>query len=79
MTALEIIKDFKDGKLKNGDTFDYVTNNKDCNPHIVRLEVTCSGSSLTNRWIGFDGRLIRNNWSIFRNSIQDDKDFQETR
>lgn len=77
MTFMEIFEDFKNGKLKDGDTFDYITNNTDCNPHIVRLNCNCNGKALTEQWIDFDGKAIRNCWSIFLSNIQDDIDYKK--
>lgn len=75
MTVLQIIEDFKNGKLKDGDTFDYITDNTEYNPHIVRLKVGCNGHSLTESWISFYGNIVRNNWTIYKNNIQDNINF----
>lgn len=69
MIQIEIINEFAEGKLKENDIFEFITNNKTCNPCKVQLKVGYNGDSLTESWLDSRGKIIRNNWTVWKDNI----------
>ena len=77
LTVLQVLQKLVEGGLIEGDEFIYYTGNETCNPHSVVLRVGYKGEYVTESWIDQYGRIIKNNWTIYKNNVKSNNVFQK--